>query len=391
MPAGFGMAVAVGLSLGAGSRTAAQSEAPLQMQQLVGTWQGNVPTALGASRSGPYWAKRIGSEVVLEHLAHGRTAELNRRLAPLGHPPYFFEPLVVRGQVPAEMLYRETRYLQVTRDNRLASALGSAAWESYSAFRSEQDLLVAAFGIRTDGVSYIALLGPSGTAVSPLRQGAAGVWEPMTLISGGTAHVLYRGALFSPMRGWGLIHEQMDLETFRRTKVWSPAKRDQYLAGIPEPHYGDVAVCLDGAGGVHWTAVLWNQGDITGRIVVDDVELANVRGRGGAVDWRPQMAWVRGRGLVITLAGTNGAAVVGEVHGNQFRQLAELPSDPPGLGAQPPTFVAAHGESFYVSTSHGLWGHVVAERVPAGTGLAAAAAALLAAMGALLARRRPPG
>jgi hypothetical protein len=179
----------------------------------------------------------------------------------------------------------------------------------------------------------------------------------------------------------------MRIDSFLALRRWQPDRFQAQPQGRGN-EFGDPAACLDEAGNVHWAAVIWGSNfQPTGRVVVDGIELQQ-RGMSGNLDWLPELCWVRGRGLVLAIAGPNGLAQVGEVRGDQLALLAELPSVPPAYGLPPPTHLASSGESFYAATSEGLWAWYVPTKVPAWS----ASAAWAVALGMfVLARRRRRG
>jgi hypothetical protein len=329
-----------------------------ELRRLLEAWPGSAPTALGADQAGPFWVRRSGEFVGMERLADGRILELSRVRAPAGHPPEAFRPRLVRGDGPPQMLYRSGGRLAVTGEPGLAGAMGEADWESYSAWRSGAGLFAAAFGIAETGKSSVALLpgGAEAPTVTALRPAPQGVWEPKALLSPTQAHVVYRGSLIHPRRGFGLIVETMDRSALASSEVWLPAVRRQYQLGASEPHYGEPSACLDQNGAVHWASAAWNGSQMTGAIHVDGVELT-VRGRSGSVYWLPALACVAGHGLALAVPAPSGQAHVGLVRGEDLLTLAELPSVPPAYSQAPPLFVASSGPSLYIATGHGLWRH----------------------------------
>jgi hypothetical protein len=83
--------LAAGVLLSAAVPAAAQP-APVQIEQLLGPWGRDTPPSLGADSTGPFWARRTSSEVLLERYAGGRIQSLNRTTAKVGHPAHFFAP-----------------------------------------------------------------------------------------------------------------------------------------------------------------------------------------------------------------------------------------------------------------------------------------------------------
>jgi hypothetical protein len=319
----------------------------VQARKLVNAWSSGEPTALQADADGPYWTRRSGRrELVLERHSAGRVRAVDRAASRVGHPWWQFLPQLVRGKAPAELFYRNGNQLVARGDSRLSGVLGQAAWEYFGAARHAGTLFVPAFGIRRDGVSYVAMV-PRGKAavVAQWREPRAGTWAPVALMSpSGHAIVVYRAFLLSPKRGHGIIVESMLVDRFLAQKRWTP-QRWQYGRDERGFYYGDPTATLDPNSRVHWAATIWNDRDQpTGRIVVDGVEL-NVRGP--ATYWLPELTWVQGRGLVLSMVGASGRVEVGRVQGRQFQRLASLPGEEAKL--------ASHGRNFYVSTSAGLW------------------------------------
>jgi hypothetical protein len=360
------LAAALGGAVGAEPRA--------ELEPWISGWNGPAPTALEADWRGPFWTRRFGAEVVVERYSAGRAEELRRiyNPIPMNLPGRLFTPTLVKGEGhPPEALYQLDHNMEFTElvselEPRHGPAMESGHWESYSSARSGSFQFSAAFGIENlDGRSDVALFPAGGDpVVADLRLKGQGVWAPQALISGSRAFVVLRARTV-------IVVESMGIEQFRSTGAWNPSG-SQYQVGEARHGFGDPTACLDESGDAHWAAVIWNHRTSpsrpTGRVVVDGVELVQ-RGMAGPVDWHPELCWVRGRGLVLAIAGQSGNALVGEVRGNQFVQIAELPSVAPALAAPPPTHITSLGESYYVSTSEGLWAHHVIPPVPALQGL----------------------
>jgi hypothetical protein len=375
-----------GLAAGADGPRSARAE---ELDQWLQAWGGSAPTALQADSAGPYWSRRLNDDtIVVERPSedHRGVRELRRLTVPVGHPAKFFEPDLVAGPGQPELFYRDGDRLLAEQDPSLATTLGSACWEWYAAGRNSSFLLTAAFGISEDrGFSIVALTGGNQPILDDLRPAGAGVWAPRVLLSDIDAYVVYRAG--------SLVIDSMPIERLRSSRRWEPAVQEFKPVGseFGPLYYENPAACLDETGALHWASVLWwAQWDVpSGRIVVDGVELEH-RGMEERVDWLAELACVQGRGLVLTISGESGAVEVGEVQGSQFHVLAALPSVPPRFGAPPPTQIASDGESFYVSTSEGLWAHQVARRVCALSGVVSwlVEVVLLGAGGLCVARLR---
>lgn len=346
---------------------ALEAAAHAELRQVLPKWQGSAPSALQADASGPFWARRLDSgTIALERLSSGRAVELRRVSAPEENPTRFFAPLLVRGEGAPALFYRDSELLRAEEDAALSSALGRAGWEYFSAARDSGTLFAAAFGVSQNGFSRVALLGASDRpVVAELRAGSAGVWTPRALLSGSEAIVVYRG----PGRAAGgsaVLIETMDLEQLAAIGKWLPSRIEEHIWPESDRFYGNPVACLDEEGRIHWAAALWVTGvDVpSGRVVVDGVELDH-RGLLDLVDWLPDLVWVQGRGLVLSMAGEEGEAEIGEVLGEEFRLIATLPSVDPAFGVPPPTHLASYGLNLYVATSDGLWMEEVARVVAA--------------------------
>jgi hypothetical protein len=395
----FGLLVAAS---GAMRGTDCVAEPRAEVERWLTGWDDHPPTRLGADWRGPFWTRRFGQNVTVERYSAGRSQEIRGLYVPIPTdlPARLFDPTLVRGDaIPPEAMYQldhnqEYTELDTELERRHGPTLGFPAfWEEYSSWRSGRFQFSAAFGIDEDGFSVVALFPGAATPfVADLRPAPQGVWAPQALVSSSKAFVVFNAFGVAPAKGIVLTVESMDLAAFQAQRVWNPT-RLQYATGEPKIGWGDPAVCLDEAGIVHWASVLWDNSVAfhakpTGRILVDDVELVQ-RGMTGEVDWQPELVWVRGRGLVMTIAGPAGTALVGEVHGNQFVQLAELPSVAPAFSRRPPTHLASVGASYFVATSEGLWAHDVRPPVPAWSPIAGwIAAAALALVALALGRRR---
>jgi hypothetical protein len=317
-----------------------------QLVRLLDGWPDRPPSALNADGSGPYWTRRARDVVVMERLSQGRIRELAQAVAPVGYPPQYFEPRLTHGRGAPELFYRKGQRLVSQNAGRLSGALGSAAWEYYGAARTGPNFFAAAFGIRGDGMSRVALIhSPDAPViVTRLREFRVGVWALVALLSDTRAFVVYRGYLVAPQRGHGIILEAMDIRALKSQRRWRPNRR-QWAPEERGYFYGDPSACLDEAGRPHFAAMIWdNRDQPTGRVVVDGIELGQ---RGQASYWLPQLTHVAGRGRVVAMLGENGAVQLGQVQGGQFSLLAEVPGREAGL--------ASSGSNLYVSTSDGLW------------------------------------